>query len=96
MDSGKDFNKVCIKYIVNGYVQGVCYRSGAQRVANGLNIHGYVKNLNDGDVEVVACGEEHLIEEFEKWLWRGTAIADVLDIKKQVIDQNGFSQFLIY
>lgn len=93
-------NKVCIKFTVNGYVQGVCYRSGAQRAANGLNVYGYAKNLRDGDVEVVACGDEHSIEEFEKWLARGPSIADVLDIRKEVIDKedldDAFTQFEIY
>lgn len=86
----------CYKYIISGYVQGVCYRSSAQHTARKLNISGYAKNLANGDVEVVACGAEGDIEEFEKWLWRGPIIADVIDIKKEKIEDiaiNGFVTF---
>ncbi|THB71720.1 MAG: acylphosphatase [Gammaproteobacteria bacterium] len=87
----------CYRYIISGYVQGVCYRSGAQHAARKLNITGYAKNLPSGDVEVVARGAEADIEEFEKWLWRGPIIADVIDIKKQRIEENtGFRGFVTY
>ncbi len=75
------------KYTVSGYVQGVCYRFGAKRAAIEYGITGYAKNLCNGDVEVIACGDEQSIAEFEKWLARGPSIADVLDIRKEVIDK---------
>ncbi len=85
----------CYRYIISGYVQGVCYRSGAQHAAKKLNILGYVKNLPNGDVEVVACGNDSDIEEFETWLWRGPVIADVIDIKKDDIDNQKYMDFQV-
>ncbi len=84
------------KYTVSGYVQGVCYRSGAKRAANEFGITGYAKNLPSGDVEVVACGDEQSIAEFEKWLARGPAIADVLDVRKEKLEKMGFHGFVTY
>lgn len=46
----------CIRYQVNGRVQGVGYRMWAQAEAVSIGITGYVKNLPGGDVEIVACG----------------------------------------
>ncbi len=86
----------CYRYIISGYVQGVCYRSGAQRAARGLSISGYAKNLPNGDVEVVACGADSDIEEFEKWLRRGPLIADVIDMKKEKIEVVERSEFSTY
>ena len=86
----------CYKYIISGYVQGVCYRSSAQHTARKLSISGYAKNLPNGDVEVVACGAEADIEEFEKWLWDGPIIADVIDIIKEPIEDKGFCGFVTY
>ncbi len=42
------------RIIITGRVQGVGYRYYAQRAANSLGIRGYVRNLHDGNVEVVA------------------------------------------
>ena len=49
---------MCKKCLVGGRVQGVFYRATAARRAQELGIHGYARNLADGRVEVLACGEE--------------------------------------
>jgi len=48
----------------SGRVQGVGFRFTAQRVANRFNVTGYVKNLPDGNVELVAEGEREEVVEF--------------------------------
>ncbi len=48
----------------SGDVQGVGFRFTAQYIGRGLNLKGWVKNLSDGGVEVVAEGEEELLKEF--------------------------------
>jgi len=47
-----------IHIIYTGAVQGIGFRFAAERVAASLNLTGWVKNLRDGNVEVVAEGEE--------------------------------------
>jgi len=53
--AGSDYARV--KVLISGRVQGVGFRSFARRYANALRICGWVKNLNDGRVEVVAEGK---------------------------------------
>ncbi len=50
--------------IFKGRVQGVGFRYTAQRYANDLNLTGYVKNLDNGDVRVEIQGESSLINNF--------------------------------
>jgi len=45
----------------SGHVQGVGFRMSTQRLARGSNVVGYVKNLADGRVEMVATAEPDAI-----------------------------------
>jgi acylphosphatase len=47
-----------------GHVQGVGFRYCAKNIAQGYEIDGYVKNLNNGGVEIQAEGEKEEIELF--------------------------------
>ena len=55
---------ICKRVIYSGRVQGVGFRYTAQRVASGFPIVGYVKNLPNGSVELVAEGEAGQVEAF--------------------------------
>jgi acylphosphatase len=48
----------------SGRVQGVGFRFTAENIAESLKINGWVKNLDDGRVEVVAEGQEKNLENF--------------------------------
>jgi acylphosphatase len=50
--------------IYSGRVQGVGFRYTVKHIAGQYNITGYVKNLPSGSVEVVAEGEEQILEKF--------------------------------
>ncbi|MBF0490600.1 MAG: acylphosphatase [Candidatus Omnitrophica bacterium] len=50
--------------IFSGTVQGVGFRYTAQRMAGSLRLTGWVKNLSDGRVELVAEGTREQIENF--------------------------------
>ena len=63
--------RVARKYFIGGEVQGVGYRFFAQRVAARHQVVGYVRNLADGRVEVVAEGALESIEEFKHDLAAG-------------------------
>lgn len=63
--------RVCIIVWVHGRVQGVGFRYTTQHEARRLGINGYAKNLDDGSVEVVACGEAEQVETLLKWLREG-------------------------
>lgn len=64
-------SKVCIIAWVYGRVQGVGFRYTTQHEAQWLGLTGYAKNMDDGSVEVVACGESDRVEQLMKWLKAG-------------------------
>lgn len=56
---------------VKGRVQGVGFRYFTYQKATQLNLTGYVKNLTNGDVEIVASGSQDTLESFLAWLQQG-------------------------
>ncbi|OQX53585.1 MAG: hypothetical protein B5M48_03140 [Candidatus Omnitrophica bacterium 4484_213] len=69
-----------IHLFYSGYVQGVGFRFTAERIALSLGLKGWVKNLRDGRVEVVAEGEKGLLEDFMQQIQKsflGRYIRDV-------------------
>jgi acylphosphatase len=53
-----------IKSYFSGHVQGVGFRYQVISIAKGFELTGYVKNLNDGRVELLAEGEEAEVTSF--------------------------------
>ncbi|MEK7162442.1 MAG: acylphosphatase [Patescibacteria group bacterium] len=62
---------------VFGRVQRVLFRDSARRRAQALGLTGYVKNLEDGSLEIVAKGEGEKVREFFEWAKRGPIFARV-------------------
>jgi len=79
---------VCRKCLVAGRVQGVFYRATAARRARELALSGYARNLTDGRVEVLACGEDHAVDAFVKWLWIGSSASRVtaVEVRDAAVD----------
>ena len=67
--------------IVSGRVQGVAYRYFAQKWAGALSLSGWVRNLPDGRVEVLAEGEKEVLERFTERLREGPRMAVVDDLE---------------
>lgn len=73
--------KVRMRAIVKGIVQGVGYRYFAVYQAQKISgIVGYVRNLRNGNVEVVAEGEKSKLEQFLSELRKGPVGAHVTDV----------------
>ena len=66
---------------VSGRVQGVYFRRDAVNEAMRLGLKGWVKNLPDRRVEVVAEGEEANVEEFIRWCHEGPSLAIVRGVQ---------------
>jgi acylphosphatase len=85
---------VCKHVRYSGQVQGVGFRYTAQRLAEDLPVTGYVRNLPDGDVELVAEGEPEDVEAFLAAVARRMAGyirgGDVRDVPSA-----GYRQFVI-
>ena len=85
-----------LEIIVSGRVQGVCYRAFVLHRANELNIKGYAKNLMNGNVKVIAIGENDTLNGFINTLREGPSMARVDDIQKtEIITGEAFSDFRI-
>jgi acylphosphatase len=69
------------KCLVGGRVQGVFYRATAARRAQDLGVSGYARNLADGRVEVLACGEQTAVLAFVNWLWIGSSASRVTSVE---------------
>ena len=55
---------VCKRVHYWGRVQGVGFRATAKHVAAGYVVTGYVRNLPDGQVEMLVCGDATEVERF--------------------------------
>lgn len=72
-----------VQLVVRGRVQGVFFRASSQREAKRLGLTGWVKNRNDGSVEMLAEGEEESLKELIAWSHRGSGASrvDKVDVR---------------
>jgi acylphosphatase len=67
----------CRLFLIEGRVQGVLFRESARRAAQPLGITGHAKNMGDGSVQVLACGEPGALNRLAEWLKQGPPMAQV-------------------
>jgi len=67
----------CRLFRIEGRVQGVFFRESTRRQAQPLGITGYAKNMGDGSVQVLACGEPGALKRLTEWLQEGPPMAEV-------------------
>lgn len=72
-----------VHIIISGRVQGVFYRLSTKRHAKILNLTGWVKNIPDRTVEIIAEGEEVNLKQLIIWCRKGPLIARVDEIKTE-------------
>lgn len=84
---------VCAHFRVRGLVQGVFFRASTEAVARRLALSGWVRNSEDGDVELIACGPPAQLDELEKWLWQGPANAWVTAVQRVPVQREVFDGF---
>ncbi len=83
-----------IHVYISGRVQGVAFRWVTDDVARQLGVVGWVRNLRDGRVEVLAEAEEPTLKEFIEFLKRGPRHAKVTDIDIEWLEATGeFKRF---
>ena len=70
-----------VHIFISGKVQGVFFRHEAKLHAKNLYINGWLKNLPDKRVEIVAQGEEENLKEFIDWCVNGPKDSKVENIK---------------
>jgi len=87
---------ICRRSVVSGRVQGVFYRATCVRTAESLQITGYARNLPDGRVEVLACGEAAAVEQFVAWLWEGSMASAVTGVDTVEVDPASIQRTTVF
>jgi len=87
---------VRVHVFIDGRVQGVAYRYFAEKYANRLGLSGWVRNLADGRVEVLAEGPAGAVDSFLDQLREGPRLARVerFDVRREPATGE-FSEFRI-
>lgn len=76
-----------VHLLISGKVQGVFFRDSAKKIAQKLNLTGWIKNRDDEKVEAVVSGPSKEIFEFIIWAKKGPdkAKVDKVSVSKQPI-----------
>ncbi|MBS0287317.1 MAG: acylphosphatase [Proteobacteria bacterium] len=82
--------KVCRRCVVSGKVQGVFFRHGTFQKAISLGLTGWVRNLSNGNVECLVCGDDAAVEQLCQWLHQGPPAAKVNGV---VIEEAPLQEF---
>ena len=83
----------CVHLIASGRVQGVFFRANVRQKAIELGLKGYAKNLENGDVEIVAEGDERMINDLLELIKKGPGIAKVEGVKIIHKEPENFKSF---
>lgn len=76
----------CRHFLVYGNVQGVGFRAATEQQANNLQLKGWVRNLPDGRVEILAQGDDSALQTFQDWVAQGPRFAAVQTVTMQNLD----------
>lgn len=89
-----DMERICI--IVHGFVQGVGYRYNTWEEASRLGLTGYVQNLPNGTVLIVAEGNLPMLQQLLQWAEQGPRAAQVQQVEVSFTEASGeFGDFSI-
>lgn len=82
--------------VVKGKVQGVFFRKHTKQFAEQLYITGWVKNTDEGHVEIFAQATEIILEQLILWCKQGPPKAEVKDVEiKDAKPDNSIKHFVI-
>jgi acylphosphatase len=85
--------RIAVRLIIKGCVQGVGYRWWARGEARRLRLDGWVRNRQDGSVELVAAGPEADVEAMVEACWSGPPAAAVHVVERQPAEDEGLGGF---
>ncbi len=80
---------VRLRLLVQGRVQGVFFRHSTAEEARELGLTGWVRNLANGDVEIVAEGPRRELEILAAWAHQGPRLARVERVEEEWSQHRG-------
>lgn len=86
----------CARFLVAGKVQGVFFRASTREQALRLGLRGYARNLADGRVEVIACGDDGALAQLEAWLHEGPPAARVQSVAREAMQEQEMRGFVTH
>lgn len=84
-----------VSIVVSGRVQGVWFRKYAQEKALELYLTGYVQNLPDRSVMIVATGTTDQLKQLTDWCYIGTTLSNVTNVEVTELELQLFDDFKI-
>jgi acylphosphatase len=84
-----------VHLLISGKVQGVFFRDSSKKVAQQLNITGWIKNRKDEKVEAMISGNEKDVKAFVDWCKSGPDRAEVEEVIVSKKEQAHFRRFEI-
>lgn len=84
-----------VQVVVSGRVQGVGFRWSTLTEAEALGLTGWVRNRNDGSVEVWAEGEDAAVAQLIDWLGAGPGYARVHRCQVTERSPEGYRDFQV-
>ena len=88
--------KRCLICTISGKVQGVWYRANTKKQAVKLGITGWVRNLPDGRVEALICGDDPALKTMQAWLAKGPPFAKVDQVSIEAVEETAPTNFKIH
>jgi len=88
-------SRVAVHGFVSGHVQGVSFRAFVLDQAQQYALTGWTRNVADGRVEVLLCGDETAVHAVIAALHRGPPLADVTEVALSAIDPSNDTDFTI-
>jgi acylphosphatase len=81
------------RWLVSGRVQGVGFRAFVQYNANQLGMRGWVRNEDDGRVQVYAIGTAGQLHRLAALLYQGPRFAEVRGVEEQEAPMQQLNSF---
>ncbi len=69
--------KICVRAIISGRVQGVFFRMETRKAAQRIGIFGWVKNKEDRTVEALFEGDKERVDSILEWCRKGPPLSEV-------------------
>jgi acylphosphatase len=77
-----------LHFLIQGRVQGVGFRWFVQREAGMLDLRGWVRNTEEGEVEVLASGTAEVLADLRAALRRGPRGSRVDNVVEHLLDES--------